>query len=794
MRRLSYLCLISVALAGCTGAIGGDGDAPPSDGHVHDGAHDAAGDQVPVDDTAPPSDVTPDVVLADGADVPAPFDTADTGPPDGDTVGPLQGWSGSASLNAAGGSRQVYLTWTAANGTPSGYRVFLDGVEHAELGAVTAHTVDGLEPDTAYTFRVEAGYAGAPWTTDGPSATATTDPEYDAGFRRLSEVQYNRTLADLHGPAWQAGCDATSCPWPRTADEWHTIFTTQNYGYWQDYQRSYPSDVHTAAAGEPRGGYRRLDQVVYDEHVASWMGSTMEVAAGAYEGWVGKHLILDPCTDDNSAGITNFATTEEVYENCMANFITDFGGRAFRRPLTVDEHASLMEVYLDVGVQYASENLAGKDLATRGLRNVIAVITSSPEFLYRVEVGDDNGNLTAHELASRLSFHFWNTMPDAELFAAAADGSLMTEVGYASQVDRLLASPRAKAVIEEFYRDFFRVQDFAAIDVQDGPASYHGGPNYNQYGGLGEIREAMQAEMMNLGTWFTTTAPGTYEDMFRSNLHFLECIRRPWDLDRCAGAGPFSEFTYGIDSGCTDVDCPGGGWDGDSPPVTLPQSQRVGMLTRLALLGHDSINARPIRRGLYIREALLCDPVPPPENCEVVKPPEIDVYMTTREKVEAITEQEGTTCAGCHSTLINGFGHALGHFSSKGQYWDKEHMFTDQQKADGTYWYFLADESEWADIDTTGTTLMGGEFITVDGPQEVTDVLAASGKLEACWSREYFRFAIGRIEAPTDAVEIEALADQLRTGATLADGFRAIVFTPQFKTLNKVAAGAPETP
>ena len=58
----------------------------------------------------------------------------------------------------------------------------------------------------------------------------------------------------------------------------------------------------------------------------------------------------------------------------------------------------------------------------------MATLTHAPEFLYRVELGDENGNLTPHELASRLSYHFWNTMPDEELFTAAADGSLMTKI------------------------------------------------------------------------------------------------------------------------------------------------------------------------------------------------------------------------------------------------------------------------------------------------------------------------------------------------------------------------------
>ena len=75
--------------------------------------------------------------------------------------------------------------------------------------------------------------------------------------------------------------------------------------------------------------------------------------------------------------------------------------------------------------------------------------------------------------------------------------------------------------------------------------------------------------------------------------------------------------------------------------------------------------------------------------------------------------------------------------------------------------------------------------MTVDGAHELADALVDSGQMEWCWSREYFRFAMGRIEWDADAETIESLAQTLRNGATLADAFKAIVHLPQFKTLYK---------
>ena len=83
-------------------------------------------------------------------------------------------------------------------------------------------------------------------------------------------------------------------------------------------------------------------------------------------------------------------------------------------------------------------------------------------------------------------------------------------------------------------------------------------------------------------------------------------------------------------------------------------------------------------------------------------------------------------------------------------------------------------------------------MVTVDGAHELADALVDSGQMEWCWSREYFRFAMGRIEWAADADTIENLAQSLRDGATLADGFKAIAYLPQFKTLNKPKKPAPQ--
>ena len=121
--------------------------------------------------------------------------TPDGGPPT---------WVGD-ELTVTAGMTDVYLSWTPAQDdvVVTGYRVFQDGQQIAEQ-AGTELLVDGLGPSTEYTFKLEAGDAAGNWSEDGPSATVTTAKAFDPGFRRLTFEQFNRTLADVHGPVWQA--------------------------------------------------------------------------------------------------------------------------------------------------------------------------------------------------------------------------------------------------------------------------------------------------------------------------------------------------------------------------------------------------------------------------------------------------------------------------------------------------------------------------------------------------------------------------------------------------------------
>jgi chitodextrinase len=780
----------------------------------------------------------------------------------------------------------VTLTWSQAqdNVGVSGYRVYQLDTLVAETGSTSA-VISNLEPGQSYPFTIQAGDTSGNWSEDGPSATAITEDIYDPGFRRLSRTQYNASLANILVAAYPYCYDSNGQPTdPYVAPckvNWSlsSVFKTlesAGYGEWKLHAKNYPTDERIRAENELRGGHKRLDNRVFDAHASAWTSAAMNIAKNYYDGpgdyngpaGLGDDMVWAPCQWDNDAGITNFATIEELQEHCISEFIWSFGRKVFRRPLTMEQHDALMEIYYADLPQYGPSELQttngpgfhGENAAVwrRTMRNTVATMLSSPYFLYHVELGDDAGNLTAHELANRLSYHFWNQPPDEELAAVADDNTLVDDPDvYSAQVNRLASDTRALSSVKEFYEGYFRTDDMVDLLRQTGAGTHYHSPYPNEdtshiaapgggskYYHTAHLRTAMQRELLNLGAWYTWTEPGTYADMFQSNKHFLECINTHNNV-KCSGAGPYSYYAYGIGNvtsrsegiaanWCVDEE-PGSceamgyqntatGYRAGTEPVDLPGPNRHGLLTRISFLAHDTKYKRPIRRGLKIREMLLCDPVPPPENCDVVKPPNVsghceapdgtqggpcmhvskcnedagevcvnpnlEVELTTREKVELITEEPGTTCYGCHATTINGFGHALGHYSSEGRYREKEPMFSTLKAAHWksgiwNFMYYMRPEEDYAPIDDTGTTLYKGEWVEIDGAEELATFLLNTGGLEWCWAREYFRFSHRRLERAEDLASIEEMAEQMRNGMTLSEAFKSIAFTPQFKALDK---------
>lgn len=263
------------------------------------------------------------------------------------------------------------------------------------------------------------------------------------------------------------------------------------------------------------------------------------------------------------------------------------------------------------------------------------------------------------------------------------------------------------------------------------------------------LRQNMIDDAVEMFQYFTWEKNGVVNDLLTSELSFA----RTSDLAK----------VYGVDV-----------WSGEGEPPSLPAGERPGFLTRAAFLSTGIANTRPIMKGVYIRTSVLCDEIPPPPPGAGNTPVDTS-RSTTREAVEAITEQENSGCAGCHKTLINGLGFATENFDSLGRHRTQEVMFGD----DGQ-------ERLRRDISTRAIPrVFDTDEREVSGPAELMTRIAESGKFEACLARNYFRHTFARwedLENGSDGCALERLRATLETGGSLKEMMRTLALSSEFKT------------
>ncbi len=459
--------------------------------------------------------------------------------------------------------------------------------------------------------------------------------------------------------------------------------------------------------------YDNISPTLTGEHVRSHY----RVAAAAASAVVGNAAAL---TMHAGACAAQDTTLDQA---CLSSFVKSFGLRALRRPLSSADEASYATLF----------NAAGSTRKRIGLQMVIAAMLLSPEFLNKVEASGmpvkgktDLLHLDRYEIASRLSYVYWGSKPDAELFAAAASGGLSTPDGVGTQARRLLASPRALDHVRHFYSQWLQ------LDAIAGPPS---NPTFLAGVSPTRLRANAVAELQDFVDHQIWKSPGTYKDLMTSAVSFAKTA----DLTAVYGTTP-----------------------------------RKGLLTRAALLMHDSPYTHPILRGVRIRNDVLCESIPPPDPnaipAELLEPIEPDPLSGTRAAVT--TRTSSPACAGCHG-LINPVGFAFEGFDSIGRARTTEKIFDAKGKMIGT-----------APVDTEGTTMLGGREVQLRSAGEVAELAAGGVQGTACLSRHWFRFSHGRMEKEADGCALNASTSAL-TGRTLKDMLLATALDPSF-TLRKV--------
>jgi hypothetical protein len=338
----------------------------------------------------------------------------------------------------------------------------------------------------------------------------------------------------------------------------------------------------------------------------------------------------------------------------------------------------------------------------------LEAMLQSPAFLFRAETGAPETR--AYEIASRLSYSLWDSMPDEALFQAAASGALAKSDGIEAQARRMLSDPKAQQSIDEYVAQWLRF-DVVLNQVKDRREF----PMYNS-----ELAVSMTEETRRLladAVW----GDRDFMSVFSSEETFLSS-----DLAALYKVpAPPAEFTR----------------------VTLPpESERagiVGQATFLALTSKPG-ETSPTARGLFVREAFLCQNVPPPPpGANTNLPPISEVKpMTNRERLaEHLTNP---SCASCHR-LVDSIGFGLEKFDAVGQRREMQKLtFLPGRKE--------KDKKKTTvelPLDTTGAIagIPNSDFST---PRQLGKVLSTSQQCQECMVKQYFRWTYGRHEGPGD--------------------------------------------
>jgi len=417
-------------------------------------------------------------------------------------------------------------------------------------------------------------------------------------------------------------------------------------------------------------------------------------------------------------------TEDEAY---LRDIFTQFLPKAFRRPVTQDEVEKVV-------VLCSSELAAGQSFQD-AVRTGLISILCSPKFLYLVEPSssDEKRDLNDWELASRLSYFLWSSMPDEELFQLAANGKLHQPEALSAQVDRMLADEKSQGFVQGFGAQWLKTDEFRNFM-----------PDANLYKEYDDaLGEAMVGEVVAF-----------FAEVLRKDESALSFFDADWTMlnERLA------KF-YGVD-----------GVEGDDfRRVALPEdSPRGGLLAMagVAMRGSDGNRTKPVNRGVYVREVLFNDPPnPPPPNAGEVEPNIQGEKLTVRERL--IQHQQIASCAACHRT-IDSYGLALENFNAIGAW--RTHQDGEDFRGRNT-----------PSIDASGTLPNGKAF---EGFADFkTLLLDQKDRFAHGLSEKMLTYALGRPIEPTDRPLVDRLAEQMKTNEyTLKSLIHGVVASPAFHT------------
>ncbi len=420
---------------------------------------------------------------------------------------------------------------------------------------------------------------------------------------------------------------------------------------------------------------------------------------------------------------------------CADDFIESFASRAFRRPLLDEERVWLRDRFLQAQTEFSFDE---------SIQILTATVLGSPEFLYLAPVGEASDQaasgvlqLTGYEMAERMSYFLWDSLPDEALLVAASDGSLLSSQGVLEHAERMLQSPKAEAMVRDFGEEWLQI---------NGGLVHRGLDEVSKDALLyPEMSSALRLAMRTEYDAFINKIffeGGSIDDLFNSTSAYVN--------------GSLAEL-YGVVGPTTDDD-----WQW----VELNSDERAGILTRAAFLTVFS-NAKvqsPVYRGVQVLRQVLCyNQPPPPPNVDDRPIEPSDGPQTVRELVEIRTQ--GQECQACHQN-INNIGFAFENYDALGR-------------------FHTVEADSGLPIDPSGELVLSGNM---DGPVanaiELSSALGASEQASACLTELWFQHALKRVPSDLDLCAMDAIRAQVQAQPELKSLLLAIVASDGFRFIN----------
>lgn len=409
-------------------------------------------------------------------------------------------------------------------------------------------------------------------------------------------------------------------------------------------------------------------------------------------------------------------------------WIERFGARAWRRPLEAAEIDRMATLFAEGPTHYPA-----LDPFTAGVRVSLEGFLQSPHFVYRPELGADaDANalvaLSDYEMASRLSYTLWNTMPDDALFDAAGKGDLTKDASLRAQVDRMLADPRARATIRSFFDQLGTAKQYEQL--QKNATMY---PDFDPAVGA-EMRE----ELGRFVEYVVMDKGGGLPDLFTDRTTFV--------TDKLAAI-------YGIDPATLSFDADG------FAKVQLDPAQRSGLLTRAGFLAWKGTPSQPdtILRGVYVNLRFICQDLGDPPDAAAGAM--LGSETTNRDRVNALTGP-GTCGATCHGSFINPVGFAFEHYGALGEY---------------------RTEDAGQPIDSSATFAFSDGEKSYKDAIELSDLLSTSPQAHRCFAKHWIEFTLARDLVDADDALIDFVRDDSVAGASVQEMLASLLTSDAFR-------------